>query len=345
MFDQDFFCMKIIDGVYGLPQTLELGDMKEKIYPVAIESSKGLILVDAGLPGNVDKIEENLEDIGYGLQDVEKLILTHQDFDHCGCAADLIEQTGAEVFAHKADSKAIDGREDPIKGDDRYPALDVDVELTGGEVLKPGNKRLEVIHTPGHTPGHISLKTEGLLISGDALNKEDSGLAGPRKRFTPDMEKATESVHRLGFHDFSKIHCFHGGTVEKSNDDVKQIADKLSKQFRGFEKVSAEGPVKFLRQELDNEDVGLSIFTVPEGQSHGAKDDPEAGHRHSEQTEIYYFRSGSGSFKIGDSETEFTSGDAFLVKPYKYRRIDAKEETEVFIAGAPVNDDTEQERF
>jgi|GEM_PF-202597 len=334
--------MKIAEGIYGLPQTLELGEMKEQILPVAIEDGEGLIMIDAGLPGNIGKIEENLEEHGFSLEDVEKLILTHQDYDHCGCAAELVEKTGATVFAHERDVPAIDRREEPIKGDERYPAVDVDVELTGGETFKVGDRKLEVFHTPGHTPGHISLKIDDLLISGDAMNNEESGLAGPREGFTPDMEEATQSVHKLSFLEFDTVHCFHGGTVEASNEEVKEIGDELGKEFRGFEKVSAEGHVKFLRQELENDDVGLSIFEIDSGESHGAQDDPEAGHRHSEQTEIYYFNQGKGRFQIGDTEEQYRKGDAFLLRPYKLRRIDAEDDTEVFVAGAPVNDKAEE---
>ena len=334
--------MRIAEGVYGLPQTLEIGEMKEKIYPVAIEDGEGLIMIDAGLPGNVNKIEENLEEQGFSLEDVEKLILTHQDFDHCGSAAELVEETGATVFAHEDDALAIDGREEPIKGDERYPAINVDIELVGGETIRAGEKELDIIHTPGHTPGHISIMIDDLLISGDALNNEESGLAGPRERFTPDMEEATQSAHRLSFLEFETVHCFHGGTVEASNQEVKKIGDRLGEEFRGFEKVSAEGPVKFLRQELENEDVGLSIFEIGAGQSHGAQDDPEAGHRHSEQTEIYFFNEGSGTFNIGGNQEQYREGDAFLVRTYKLRRIDAEEDTEVIIAGAPVDDKAEE---
>ncbi len=338
--------MKIIEGVYGLPQTLELGeDHKEKIYPAAIEDDDGVILVDAGLPGNLDKIRENLEEHGFSLSDVEKLVLTHQDFDHCGCTAELIEETNATVFAHENDAPAIDGREDPIKGDERYPAVDVDVELTGGETIHADGREVKVIHTPGHTPGHISLLVEDLLISADILNVEEDGFSGPRDRFTPDMEEAVEGLNKLSFKDFGKVHCFHGGTVDKNSSDVKKIFEQLESDHRGFEKANVEGPARFLRSELENEEVGLSIFQIPEDQSHGAQNDPEKGHRHATETEIYYFREGSGTFQIGSEEVEYEKDDAFLVKPYKLRRIDAEEETEIAVAGAPVGDEAEEDEF
>jgi glyoxylase-like metal-dependent hydrolase (beta-lactamase superfamily II) len=339
----EFLDMEIIEGVYGLPQTLSLGeDHEEKIYPVAIEDDTGLILVDAGLPGNVEKIEDNLAEHGFSLDDVEKLVLTHQDFDHCGCAAELVEETGATVYAHRGDAEAIDGREEPIKGDERYPAVDVDVELSGGEVFHADGREIKIMHTPGHTPGHISLLMEDLLISGDILNVEEDGFSGPRKRFTPDMEEAVEGLNRLSFESFGTVHCFHGGTVEKNSSDVKEIFEQLESEHKGFEKASVDGPARFLRSELENEEVGLSIFQIPSDGSHGAQNDPKKGHRHATETEIYYFREGSGTFKIGDEEVEYGEGDAFLVKPYKLRRIDAETDTEIAVAGAPVGDEAEE---
>ena len=104
--------------------------------------------------------------------------------------------------------------------------------MVGGEKIRAGDRKLEVIHTPGHTPGHISILTEGLLIAGDAVNVEEDGFAGPRERFTPDMEEATKSVHKLSFREFEK---------EAPNQEVKAISDKLGKEFRGYQQVSVEG--------------------------------------------------------------------------------------------------------
>jgi glyoxylase-like metal-dependent hydrolase (beta-lactamase superfamily II) len=330
--------MKVTEDVYALPQKLELGENSETIYPVAIDTGEGLVLVDAGLPSELETVRENLSDHGFSLNEVEMLILTHQDFDHCGCAASLLQETEATVLAHTEDAPAIDGREEPLKGEERYEAVDIDIELSGGETITRGGKELEVMHTPGHTPGHVSLILDDLLISGDILNVEETGFAGPRERFTPDMESCVEGLNRLSFQEFSKVHCFHGGTAEKDSGDVRKISESLSSEFKGFQKTATAGPARFLRGDLENQEVGLSVFEIPQGETHGAKQNPEMGHQHETETEIYYFREGSGTFRIGSREESYTEGDAFLVKPYKLRRIDAEAETEVLVAGAPVAD-------
>lgn len=336
--------MEITESVYAFPQTLKLGEMEEKIHPLGFELDEGLLLVDPGLPGKIGKLEEELEKHGFYLDDVDKVLLTHQDFDHAGNLEKLLERTSATVFAHQADAPAIDGREEPIKGDERYPAARVDVELSGGENFHTEAGELQVIHTPGHTPGHCSLLLEErILFAGDTLNVEDSGLAGPRERFTPEMEEAAHSVHKLAFRNFERTFCFHGGNSKYGARKVRKIADRMVEQFEGFVKASGERGNRFLRREAPNGCVGLSEFTLEEGEAHGSQKSPEKGHRHSRQHEIYYFLEGSGQMEIGSRRVSYEGGDAFLVHPPKFRRVVAEDSTVFVAAGAPVNDETEVE--
>ena len=332
--------MEIDSGIYGLPQQLELHGETETIFPVAVEKESGLLLVDAGLPGKLEKIEEGLESHGFSLSDVEEVVLTHQDFDHCGGLKELVERTGATVYAHEADAPAIDGRENPIKGDDRYPAADVDVELCGGEKFNVKAGTLRVVNTPGHTPGHVSLLIDDLLIAGDLLFNEETGLEGPRKALTPEMEEAANSIHRVSFRDFSEVHCYHGGKVDAGPEKVRGVAEQILEDFPGYRKASFEGPVNFTRKKLENSDVGLSVFEIEAGESHGAQGSGEM-YRHSRQTETYFVRKGSGSFQFNGETESFEAGDAFLVRPYRFRKVEADTDTELVVAGAPVGDETE----
>lgn len=70
-----------------------------------------------------------------------------------------------------------------------------------------------VIHTPGHTPGHISLflPADHLLIAGDALRVEDGELEGPSPKATPDMSRATASLRKLLAYPIDRVFCYHGG--------------------------------------------------------------------------------------------------------------------------------------
>lgn len=148
----------------------------------------GLTLIDAGLPGSKDKIFAAIRKGGKDPAAIRRLILTHCHPDHAGGAAEIQQATGARVYAHADDAPPIE--QGAILGRPRHrtpgivhwivyqlfikPAshlfarVPVDEKLHDGDVLPLGGG-LEVIHTPGHSAGHIALllRNEGVLIAGD----------------------------------------------------------------------------------------------------------------------------------------------------------------------------------
>ncbi len=81
-----------------------------------------------------------------------------------------------------------------------------------GEELPYGGGTV-VIHTPGHTPGHLCLyvKQAKVLIAGDALNVEEGRLIGPRPQHTADIDAARRSLKKLAEYDIETVICYHGG--------------------------------------------------------------------------------------------------------------------------------------
>lgn len=92
------------------------------------------------------------------------------------------------------------------------PRVLVDGTLEDGQVL-PVHGGVQVVYTPGHTPGHISLYVpdERLLIAADMLRVEDGQLLGPNAANTPDMAQAEESLAKLAVLDIEYVLCYHGG--------------------------------------------------------------------------------------------------------------------------------------
>ena len=86
-----------------------------------------------------------------------------------------------------------------------------------------------IIHTPGHTPGHICLylKKSKTLIAGDLLHITDGELTGPNSRNTPDMDSAITAIQKFLIYDIEQIVCYHDGLF-KSNSN-KKIAELTSK--------------------------------------------------------------------------------------------------------------------
>lgn len=220
--------MKNDARVHTLPLSLEYGSNQITVNPVAVETDRGLVLVDVGPEGVVDGLETHLESLGFSLEDVRLVLLTHHDGDHAGGLSELLAAVDAVVATHHEESPYITGERDPIKGDgDRYPPANVDLELTGGVRIPTLAGPMEIVETPGHAPGHVSLyfPEDGLLIAGDALvADEDEPLSGPKPEFTPDMDRALESVADLASLEIEHVVCYHGGYVDRGSERIREIS-------------------------------------------------------------------------------------------------------------------------
>lgn len=184
------------------------------------------VLIDAGLQGSSERIVHAAEELyGVGARPAA-IILTHGHFDHVGALRDLALLWDAPIYAHELELPYVDGRSaypppDPTVGGGAmaalsrlYPRGPIDVHdwlrTLPADGAAPGMPGWRWIHTPGHTPGHISLYSpnESTLIAGDAFvtTKQESMLAaltqrpevhGPPMYYTSDWDSARESVRRL----------------------------------------------------------------------------------------------------------------------------------------------------
>ena len=242
--------LKISDELYALPLTTELMNGPTTLNPALIlDERHGPTLVDTGVPGQLDALEAALAGVGLKVADLRRVILTHQDLDHIGSLAEVVRVSGADVLAHADDAPYIEGRLPLLK----LPPLEqreavlasmppqaraifsrpltpvaVNRTLGDGERLELAGG-VEVIFTPGHTPGHISLylARSRSLISGDALVSSGGQLAGPIARATPDLTKAHASVARLAKLDVNTILTYHGGVVEDGGAQLQKLAAEL----------------------------------------------------------------------------------------------------------------------
>lgn len=224
--------MKIHDDVHLLPVTFTgpLGSMVLNLVLIP-DAAHGPTLVDTSMPGHVDAVAEALAAEGFPIETLRRIVVTHQDIDHIGSLADVKKRSGAAILAHSVEAPYIDGSQPLYKYPsqerldanpgmkemyDRIAHAPVDQFVEDGEVLDLAGG-VRVVHTPGHTPGHISLYLErsGTLISGDALTSENGRLNGPMERATPDMALAKESLRKLAaLPRIERIITYHGGLVE-----------------------------------------------------------------------------------------------------------------------------------
>lgn len=162
-------------GLY-LIETFPVGPLQCNCAIVADPTTREALVVDPG--DEPDRILEALS--GAGLKAVG-LVHTHAHFDHIGCSALLKRITGAPIFLHEGDRPLYQNLEEQGKAFGiplDKPAI-IDKLLVHGDRLPCGSGALEVLHTPGHTPGSLSFRMQGddadLLFSGDTLFRRSIG--------------------------------------------------------------------------------------------------------------------------------------------------------------------------
>lgn len=217
-------------------EMLEVAGGHGMLCPALLWDDENVVLVDACYPLQFDALKTAIECAGFRVEDITTLILTHQDIDHIGCVKELIAAVpDIQIMAHGEEAPYIDGTKTPIKlaaleenvdnlpenmkavyanlksgfGNRRFP---IGRLLSDGEVL-PFCGGVEVLHTPGHTPGHICLfvREGGVLITGDAMNMQRDMLSGPNPQYTQDMKMAIRSLKRLRDYPIEAVLCYHGG--------------------------------------------------------------------------------------------------------------------------------------
>ncbi|QAS51734.1 MBL fold metallo-hydrolase [Halobacillus litoralis] len=189
------------------------------------EGAEDWVLVDCGIGHYSKRIMEAAEK-RYGGQPPQAIILTHGHFDHVGSAKKLADHWRVPIYIHPMEMDYVTGKRDYPVGDATvggglfaimspfFPTDPVDLSKYIHPIPNDGNlpflKEWRVIHTPGHTPGHISLfrDKDRTLITGDAFItvKQESSLAvfiqhqhvhGPPAYFTHNWNEAEKSVQKL----------------------------------------------------------------------------------------------------------------------------------------------------
>ena len=169
-------------------------------------------VVDTGVGGSAEAVGQVLDTAGPGWAGVRHVVLTHKHDDHAGSISDVLaEATSATGYVGQADLTEVDAQLS-VLGD-------------GDEVFG-----LQVIATPGHTPGHLAVFDEdtGVLVAGDALNNNE-GLAGSSPEFTEDMAAAEASVIKLARLAPRTILVGHGDPI---TDGAAAALEELASSLR-----------------------------------------------------------------------------------------------------------------
>lgn len=134
------------------------------------------ILIDCGSQLTFDKVLSNLETLKINLTDIELIIGTHSHWDHIGAVSQFKKVAPISFAIHEDDAnEARKGFHDDLSPNIFGPKAEPDIELTDGQVIEIGRRKINIIHTPGHSRGSISIHTTSttgkkLLFTGDAVH-------------------------------------------------------------------------------------------------------------------------------------------------------------------------------
>ncbi|MDK2798462.1 MAG: hydroxyacylglutathione hydrolase [Clostridiales bacterium] len=153
-------------------KVLSVGQLETNCYIFGDDNTGKVVVIDPGDEG--EKIYDIIVQNGYIVQ---YIIATHGHVDHISAIKYLKEKTGAQVVIHKDDSDALINSQKNLSALLGYHSIQVpaDIEVVDGQILSVEKYSLQVIHTPGHTPGGICVLVDNLLFSGDTLFEKSIG--------------------------------------------------------------------------------------------------------------------------------------------------------------------------
>lgn len=180
-----------------------------------VETTEGLILIDAGLEEGHSLILSQFEALGLDIQDLKLILVTHGHGDHYLGAMELQRLTGAKIHAGKGDAQVLRQAGPrpavfstfPMDNVNIHPTV-VDVELLGGETITLGDASIKVIATPGHTPGSVCylLQHNGqrVLFSGDTIMTMTGDL-GTYATYLPPRYRGNATDYLATLHKIKKL--------------------------------------------------------------------------------------------------------------------------------------------
>ncbi|MCH7810201.1 MAG: MBL fold metallo-hydrolase [Chloroflexi bacterium] len=237
--------MAVIEEIFPHIYALPLGYVNA--YMLAEEN--GLTLIDSGLRSSERRLWKAIARIDRQPSDVNHVLVTHHHADHVGSLAAVKKASGAQAYVHPLDAPVVAGEKPrpaanrasiigrlfgrmilrlPQNNPEPVPA---DHEISDGDELPMGGG-VRVIHTPGHTAGHVSFFVErhgGILFVGDAAANMLGRIGKPLLIFTEDMDETKASMRKLAELEFDTA-CFGHGRVLKGRANVafRRYVEKMA---------------------------------------------------------------------------------------------------------------------
>lgn len=222
------------------------------LHPVLLTLDQKVLLVDCGYDESYEALVQCLQQQGIDPARLDGILVSHDDIDHIGALHRFRELNPTmRIYASAIEEPSLSGRipserlQQAARMFDQMPeeykpwALDFqqslrDIRRVPVDVLLEDNQSIEgeiqVIHTPGHTRGHLSFYLPGLktLIASDAFVIENGAFEIANPQYTLDLPAAVASLRRLRTLDMETVVCYHGGVA---TEDIHGQLDALIRRY------------------------------------------------------------------------------------------------------------------
>jgi hydroxyacylglutathione hydrolase len=207
-----------------------VGPVQENTYIVSVAGSKRAVIVDPG--EEAERLLEAAEALGV---EVQAILITHCHFDHIGAVAGVARATGAPVYCPEIERPVLaDLNSWTPPGFGPFESYEADQTVKGGERLSLAGLDIEVVFTPGHSPGHVTYaiaasdgeKEERALLSGDVLFQGSVGRVDLPGGDWPTLERSIGTLLKT-FPAETTVYPGHMGvtTLERERDTNPFLAE------------------------------------------------------------------------------------------------------------------------
>ena len=176
-------------------ERFQLGFFGTNAYILTCQQTGDSVVVDA--PAEADKIIDSLKGTN-----PRYILLTHNHTDHIGALAELRSKLGIPLAAHAKDAGILPSPPE--------------IELNDGDIISFGNVKLEVLHTPGHTPGSLCFKAGKYLLSGDTIFPNGPGKTSSPANLQQIVKSITGKIFALD--DDTQVYPGHGDSTVIKNE-------------------------------------------------------------------------------------------------------------------------------
>ncbi|ASK64234.1 MBL fold metallo-hydrolase [Virgibacillus phasianinus] len=202
------------------------------------------ILIDTGFGSEAIDTEQLIKDAGVQPEELDLIVNTHYHSDHVGGNFHFQQNYGVPIAAHKWEADLANfGDPESCSAewlDQPVEPYRVDIKLSDNDEIDTGSRTLKVLHTPGHTLGHISLydADEEVLIGGDLFHKNDVGWLNIFREGVASIQRSMESLERLSTLQIQQAYSGHGTQIDNPQAAIDAASKRYEKWLKNPEKVS-----------------------------------------------------------------------------------------------------------